>query len=464
MRFTRNIILTLLIIVLCSAMAFASEDSPSPEQAPLEVDWPQLELMTSAGAVRAAAKTLDDVYNILNTGLMSGSTPKLDNIYSNIASNLEFWAGSTRYSIADLQGMTWQLANSINNQLSSTNSILGNIYNNIGTTNAKLEYVFSAIEDTINIKWYDYPASYVGTKTSSNGSYLSSLTNSSLFIVDYSFSDYIQPSLIRLSFPVLRYAAGHSDSSQYFISSISASSGNNSYSVTIPEYFILPTSRGLHVYLFGFSPVSGYKYSFSLSSAPYNSTFYSNGMTGAFYIPFDTLDYQIIKTAFNQAKSADSDKKSLDQLVSISSQLSVLAQSSQSGSQAAEALADYIVSPQKQAAEDSSQQVINSTLNNFTGSGSGAAKSSDSNAMKDVSGSLQSGLNAGGSVSGATGVFNSSGDFWKWFSQENSNYINNPYPAPVVSPTRGAGDEIVDFLTPNSNELQDLLRQGGDQR
>ena len=444
MQFIRKIILSLLIIVFCSALAFASEDSPSPEQAPLEVDWPKLELMTSAGEVRAAAKTLDDVYNILNTGLMSGSTPKLDNIYSNIASNLEFWAGSTRYSIADLQGMTWQIANSINNQLTSTNSILGNIYNNIGTTNAKLEYVFSAIEDTINLKWYTSSLTYLGTSLTRSTNYFSSPQQNIEFYSAFSgFTAFNQndPCIIRLFVPI-KLTSNYVTSSNFSLDIHKYSSNSFSSLSPVPDFFTENTLNGTYFYIFGFRPTFDTLF-FHVYASGQSLRFDTTYPPQIVYIPFDTMDYQVIKTAFYQAKAA-----------SNQSELT----------QAAQDLANYFVSPAKQAAENASQQVINDTLNNFTGSGTGAAKSSDSNAMKDVSGSLQSGLNAGGSVSGATGVFNSSGDFWKWFSQENSNYINNPYPAPVVSPTRGAGDEIVDFLTSNSNELQDLLRQGGDQR
>ena len=134
MQFIRKFIFTLLIIVLCSVLAFASDDSPSPEQAPLEVDSvpdPWLSLESRTMELRAVDRTITDVYNILNTGLMSGNNPKLDNIYEVISDCLEFYTDSPlhRYTIADLQGMTWQIANSINNQLTSTNSILGNIYN-----------------------------------------------------------------------------------------------------------------------------------------------------------------------------------------------------------------------------------------------------------------------------------------------------------------------------------------------
>ena len=183
MQFIRKIILTLLIIVLCSALAFASEDSPSPEQAPLEVESvpdPWLSLETKTMELRATDKTITDVYNILNTGLMSGNNPKLDNIYSLISDCLEFYTDNPlhRYTIADLVGMTWGLVNSINNQLTSTNSILGNIYNNIGTTNAKLEYVFSAIEDTINIKWYASSHAYNGTSKGLDTNFLTTIIRS----------------------------------------------------------------------------------------------------------------------------------------------------------------------------------------------------------------------------------------------------------------------------------------------
>lgn len=456
MQFTRKIVLSLLIIVLCSAMAFASEESPDPEQAPLEVDWRSLDLQTSAGAVRAVEKTVTDVYNLLDD-IFYGDSPYSMGILAQIADMLDFEAGNTSYTIADLQGMTWQIASSINNQLTSTNSILGNIYNNIGTTNAKLEYVFSAIEDTINIKWYSTNSLYAGTRLSIGGENLTSLTQSSSFYSGFSFSGIDNPQLVRIEIPVSRYGFGFTSPLGIKLNSITSGSSN----VVVPDYFVTNTNTSTYIYLFDFNfpQSSSLIYWFNLTFDG-NLTFYPNGSASVVSIPFDTLDYQIIKTAFNQAKSA----KSLDELKVISSTLSSLANSVSAGSDAAEALADYFVSPEKQAAEDASSQVINSTLNNFTGNGSGAAKSSDSNAMKDVSGSIQSGLNGGGSVSGATGVFNSGSDFWGWFTQQNSNYINNPYPAPTVNSTRGSGDEIVDFLTPNSNELQDLLRQGGDQR
>lgn len=85
----------------------------------------------------------------------------------------------------------------------------------------------------------------------------------------------------------------------------------------------------------------------------------------------------------------------------------------------------YFASDSKLAAEEASQQVIDSTLEDFTGSGSAAAKVSDSKAMKDVSGSIKSGLDTGASVSNATSVFNTGSDLWGWFTRENYNNINS---------------------------------------
>lgn len=460
MQFTRKIVLSLLIIVLCSAMAFASEDSPTPEQAPLEVDQNSLTLQTKAQEYRAVERTITDVYNLLDAALFGDSTYAMG-MLAQISDQLEFWVSGNSYTIADLQGMTWQLANTISNQLSTTNGLISSTNSLIGTTNAKLEYVFSAIEDTINIKWYSSAHAYNGTSKGLDTNFLTSNDSAKPIYVSYNFNPggLVTPQLYRITLPI-RYSnpySGYISLSNIYVTL----DFNEFYLIPIPEHFIEFTTSGSYLYLFDWQPYTSnsYHYYFELTG-PRNLQFRTNYDTGVYTIPFDTLDYQIIRTAFNSAKSASS----LDELKVISSTLSSLASNISSTSDAAEALADYFVSPEKQAAEDASSQVINSTLNNFTGSGSGAAKSSDSNAMKDVSGSLQSGLNSGGSVSGATGVFNSGSDFWGWFSQQNSNYINNPYPAPVVSPTRGYGDEIVDFLTPNSNELQDLLRQGGDQR
>ena len=177
MQFTRKIILTLLTIVLCSAMAFASDDFPSPEQAPLEVDeapfsWvnlEQAEIMNTAQeikAVTASSYTTTDIYNLLYSALrgsssvdtyslpyiatqvwgtrsacntmrdhlevirsiLSGTASGLNPI-ANINDALYISAGNTSYSQAELTGMIWNLVGNLQTSLSSTNSILANSYN-----------------------------------------------------------------------------------------------------------------------------------------------------------------------------------------------------------------------------------------------------------------------------------------------------------------------------------------------
>ena len=236
-------------------------------------------------------------------------------------------------------------------------------------------------------------------------------------------------------------------------------SGSSSPSaIVVPEHYIEVGTNGTYLYLVNMRCPANI-YHFKIASD--QTLRFIGSFTGeGGYIPFDNLHYQLILTALQSQRTNDK----LDTVIYNTGKLFDIDSDVQSLYDPLQDLADYLVSPEKQAAEDASDPVIEETLDGFTGNGSAAAKRSDSRAMKDVSGSLQNGLNSGGSVSGATGVFNSGSDFWGWFTQQNSNYINNPYPAPVVSPTRGSGDEIVDFLTPNSNELQDLLREGGDQR
>lgn len=486
-------------------MAFAS-DSPDPEQAPLEVETQynvdqDLLVYREMAVTLAAANpqyTIDDIYSLLTTTNSTLSTissrvnttnsrltttnSKLDTLlYGVLGTNtgtpaldilstlyLSDGAGG-QYTLSELVGMCWSRLGNIDSQLDSLYTISNqaqSLITETQRTNSKLEYVFNAVEDTINIKWYTPSISYLGTSLTLKGTYLTSQTSMasghSIF-VDFSSSTDSNPQLYRFCLPVRRPAPNYQSIDRFVIRSITAYNASNTFNIDIPDHYIVHSSEGSYVYFFDFAVRSGYTYSIEFSNVNAGFTYFPTLSAFVASIPFDTLDYQIIRTAFSTASSADSDINQLNQLISIGSQLSTLSLSSSSGAAAAEALADYFVSPQKQAAEDASQQVINETLNDFTGSGSGAAKKSDSKAMSDVSGSIQSGLNSGGSVSGATGVFNSGSDFWGWFSQDNANKINNPYPAPVVNNTRKSfvsGDEIVDFLTPNSQTLQDLLRNG----
>lgn len=466
-------------------MAFAS-DSPDPEQAPLEVvtqyNVDQELLVYREMAVSLAAAnpqyTIDDIYSLLTTTNSTLSTissrvnttntrltttnSKLDTLlYGVLGTNtgtpaldilstlyLSDGAGG-QYTLSELVGMCWSRLGNIDSQLDSLYTISNqaqSLITETQRTNSKLEYVFSAVEDTINIKWYDSGATFNGMTLGFDTNFTSGSVYTNNFKVSLSvpLSNYgNSPSVYRLFVPFYASFAVNDHSIYDLVSVYRYLNGNFDPISFSDNYFIENTQNGIYIYLFDFNKWIGSTYYFEIvNNSSFTSVYNGTYTPSLVFVPFDTIDYQLIKAGFYDAKNSVS---------------------SESASRSMAALADYIVDPSKQAAEQASQQVIQETLNDFTGSGSGAAKKSDSKAMSDVSGSIQSGLNSGGSVSGATGVFNSGSDFWGWFSQDNSNKINNPYPAPVVNNTRkssGSGDEIVDFLTPNSQTLQDLLRNG----
>lgn len=86
-------------------------------------------------------------------------------------------------------------------------------------------------------------------------------------------------------------------------------------------------------------------------------------------------------------------------------------------------LKEVYASDKELSSRKASQDVINETLDDFTGSGSAAAKKSDVSSAKDISNSLRSGLNSGGSMSDALSVLSPASSFWGWFSQDNANYF-----------------------------------------
>lgn len=87
--------------------------------------------------------------------------------------------------------------------------------------------------------------------------------------------------------------------------------------------------------------------------------------------------------------------------------------------------------PNAVQAKEESQPVINQMLDDFSGDGSASTKVSDVVSAKDTSGALKNGLSTGGSSSDTFTVFSPSSDFFKWFSQENSDYINGDADLPV---------------------------------
>ena len=151
------------------------------------------------------------------------------------------------------------------------------------------------------------------------------------------------------------------------------------------------------------------------------------------YIPFDTLDYQIIKNAFYQTKSG----KGNDALIK---------------------LADVYASDDLIQAKANQQNYENEVISEFTGNGDSAAKSSDKNGLKSVSGNIKNGLNTGGSIGNALGVFDTSNSLWQFFTTTTQNNVDTRNRSNTRSRNiRNSDDTILDFQSPRDREYFEHL-------
>lgn len=176
---------------------------------------------------------------------------------------------------------------------------------------------------------------------------------------------------------------------------------------------------------------------------------YFNGYTGSFitFTPNDTYNVQpyipvVVNLNGNYIEHIDSD---------LHSQLDILNR-----------FKDLYASDDLVQAKEEQQNFEDAALEDFTGEGSAAASLGDLGSAKDISGALKYGLNAGGSVGTALGVFNSSSSFWGWFSQENYNNINSLYnPTPTRNSKGGSSDLDVLGLPYDYDELLQYYLDGG---
>lgn len=461
MRLVKITVLTLIIALCASVLCFATdEETPDFSSVVSPYDDILEEIFASGGT--KVAYDANDIYLLLNTYFKGslyntsyssnlGNSPFLigrlcyyldhafgadfylaggDNVWQYTADSLHYIVnGTTDYSQAQLQAMTWGKTGDI---LTSTQAIS----QSTSQSNTTLQSINSKLT---NYSWTSSPVSNITVRTSIDGTPISSNVSGFDFYVslsfDSSFDSYL-PNVFRIFFPIERFTStGVSDQSFIHIPELSCFVNNNRYQLNVPDYFIEQTATGFYAYFFGFNPYSTDYYTFHIHLDK-DATYRYWTSVSASYIPFNTDDYQFMKTAFYQQKSANS-FGSIDQNVQL--------------------LADRFIDSDVQAAEQASQGVIDDTLTGFTGNGSAAAKVSDSTAMKNMSGSVQSGLSTGASASNATSVFSNT-TFWSWFTQATSNGINNAYPAPTVSQSRD-GDQVVDFLSRNENDLHDLLNQ-----
>lgn len=368
--------------------------------------------------------TIDDIYRVLNNNIRIGMTGQsATSAYSlpRIASYLVTNLGGGDVSVGNLVGEL------------SMDTI------DIKTYTSYLPNISNSIDALRYITWQNTNATYLGAKRSPTGSVVSSwVTGEKDWFFGFNFggSTYSsnQPMTLRLWVPFDPW--NQIGSPNFRLKSIQYVASGTAYPVNFDNanvFFEPATSYGTYVYIFNFKDYNlGYTdIYFEVEYLGSGSPQMSGDRSGsAYFIPFDSVANQQLKVAFYQSTISDD----------ISS------------------LANYLVSPSKQAAENASQAVIDDTLDGFTGNGSAAAKTSDTGSMKNMSGSIQNGLNSGASASNAASVF-SNQTFWSWFTQSTSDGINNPYPAPVVQNNRAPGDYVPDFLSGNQAELQDLLNQ-----
>lgn len=351
-------------------------------------------------------------------GVLTNTGPNLLTQLGNIASRL------TDIYNADYSSLIYSDVSDINSAMSSIDSGISSIDTGISDIN-------NNISSMKNLNWLNI-GNYMGMTNSFTGSYLSA---GNLPAGEY----------------YVWFNTGYSDMRQayyrFFIPFSYEYYNNNIQIVDIVDYYSPQPNtqykhynfiadydfnrRGIWVYVRDFSVDSSsirvvikIKTNRTLSYTP-------SAAISPSYLPFDTFDYQILKMAFD-----------------IDRQSTYL-----------EKLQKVLANDKKLAAEEASQEVIDDTLDGFTGSGSAAPSKSDTGSMKSISGDLKSGLNGGGSVSNATSVFSSNGGFWDWFTQSNYNNINN-----IPSNTRNikksksnSNDDIIDFYSLNAEELQLLL-------
>lgn len=486
-NFLKKTLITIisLSVFFFPTLAFASDSVSDQEQTPLEVvdapfyapDLEMSRIMETAQEIKAAAATeytTTDIYNLLYNAIRGSSTattyslpyianransiytrlgsmqtndittqgiiqdiyddvhqalfgdsPYAMGIIAQLADMLDIEAGNSTYTVTELTGMIWSLVQDISSYSSISNSLLSSINSSItavGSLDWQPARSFVSKGFTSDFQTFSTSTGYYGDQ----------------YYYAFTVGLYSNNVIFRLSIPV--------NDRQVF--------QFNDWDIALGRYYNNQFVDFDNVFL-------GYDYTYR--------TLY------IYFIPLQTNQDTYVHLSNDQVYLWSSnfacDVLSIDDVQSYQFYNNLLIRSGFNSLDSiyggVERLANYFVSPAKQAAETASDEVIDSTLDNFTGSGGGAAQRSDSNAMKDISVSVKSGINGGGSTSNATDVLNPSSvsgqTFWIWFSTTTKNNVENPYPAPVVNNTRKvSGDDIIDTLSGYQEQLQNLL--GGDSK
>lgn len=388
------LLLILTVIVLGTGFVFA-DSSNSVDAA---IDNIVVPMTLQANSVQAATThTIDDIYNLL---WYFFSSP------SNLGPSYDTYFSYNGVYLSEIQTIIYQELGTIDSDINSGFSTLAS---NTNLTNAKLEYVFSAIEDTINIKWYNTDFVYAGFNSAPNGQFIDHNTTGNDFYFGFNYNTTINdtvPSLYRVFVPCVIQDGLYLDTSSISVDLkiLIQNVGVRDFEYS-GQYFIENTKNGMYIYLYNMRwPLSGQYYIGVHSDLNLNAYYDFSGSIVS--IPFDTIDYQLIKDAFNSSGSQDMNK-------------------------AIQALASFYASEDVIAAKAAQQEYESEAILDFTGAGSGAASKSDKNNLKSTSSALKSGLSSGGSVDDSISVLSSDSSAWEWFSQPIADSLDSTSENPI---------------------------------
>lgn len=473
----KKIFLSSLIIAALALPIYADSggdlSSPSAEIYSVSYDAAQLRQQAELLAAASTTYTVDDIYNILLTIFSSGNgsiIPVLQNMALNINGTytnqyamsmrdyLEAISGASLYSsgqnalyygatgqtIADFQ---FVIASLMGKHFSTDDGLyidrlLASAVNYLSSVNSRLADVSSTISNLKNINFHNSTYRYRQTIDHNFNDFVS--YSDYVYKVYYNIPLQTSDSTI-LNGSICEFTIPLSNISSNFSFSVLRLRPNGStFPMSYKLLYSFLDNTGIKVYfelINYYSPNNGFILEYTIDSG---SAYIGNGdLNYVRYVPWGSSDFHILSNTFSQ--------------YNIVEKANFIYASMQN-------LENLVPDAAHQSAKQASESTTNQALQDFTGSGSGAAKGSDVSSMRNISSSLQSGLNAGGSVSGATSVFSTTSGFWGWFSDDNYLNINYPYPAPIVSNQRsllkGSSDEkVLDFLTPNNELVKNMLNQ-----
>lgn len=334
-------------------------------------------------------------------------------LYSNADATVMFLSSESVYYPSFLTALVNE---KISYKLLSYKDVLNSILSINNSISSKIDEEISVLNKLNTMDWIS-TGSYLGTSKDSvslseflNNSTIGIGSFYSQYSVDFSANVVPRPEnrIYRFFIPISAGALGRVNQ---VYNSLTYSFGYVSNSgVFYPfdsDTFFIHDMNGTYFYAFvqpSFNSNIAYMSLNTISNSSY--AYLNNTVSSAVsFIPSSNPDYWRLYDFFNSTKSMS----------------------------ALSALQEMYADESMIAAKDESKEVIDDTLDGFTGDSKAAVQKSQTSSMKGLSSDMQDGLNGGGDVSNATGVFTTSSPFWGWFSKSNSDNING-----IVSSGSGA--------------------------